>query len=301
MLSTVSSNSIHLSPPRDIAKAISDNNNETNNKQEDEHTYLLNHLREYEENFYNSNVNTRCPLENCPLHASSLLNLFANCITSNNLIATNNVFINGTLCLSGALQCSGCNLPTGPVGATGATGTTGATGAAGATGATVTMDNSYFFSYDTTSQAPTTVFTNVTFNTNGANDGNWSHPIGSSDFTALNAGVYLVDALLFYKEAPLTPVGANGNISSHVTVNNVEVAGSQSTLRMFDPGTGSGSTHLNLYNTMGRSIIITIQVGDILRVQQRQSSAPAVPFGFLAPDGTGATPVGISISIIRIN
>lgn len=293
---------------RDSLKRMRD---EADAKKKSKIKHLINHLRGFQEApSSDDDINhylTRCPLENCPLNASTLFNLFSNCIRTNSLIVNGNNFINGTLCISGALQCSGCGLPTGPTGATGArgvTGATGATGATGPTGATGVLGNAYFFAYDTTTQIPTAVFTNITFNTNGANDGNWTHVAGTADFTANISGTYLINIMLFYTPS-LIGVAPSfyGTISSRATLNNAEIPGSQAYLRMNTDGSLSGGVreYTLSNNFIKRSIIVTINQNDILRLQQTgTTNASGSPAGLLAPDGMGVTPIGGSISIVHI-
>ena len=273
--------------------------------------HLLEHLYEYEKQF--SYLDTpeqfallatkACSITSCPLHASTLFNLFSNCIATNNLIVNANAFINGTLCISGTLQCSGCALPIGPTGATGATGPTGSTGitgptgATGATGATGPAGNAYFFAYDTTTQTPTTSFTNINFNTNGANDGNWTHVAGTSAFTATVSGTYLIDIVLSYINTAAPSGVFSGTISSRATLNTIEIPGSQSYLRS---NNSLNSTFIT--NTeMGRSIIVDINSGDILRIQHGCSTNTSTGSpGNLTPGGTGTLPIAASLSILRL-
>lgn len=276
---------------------------QTNEDTKKNFLHQLQHLLEYQDFLTTQDAESfiyRCSSPACPLNASSLYNLLASCITTNSIITNGNAFINGTLCISGALECSACLL--GPTGTPGTTGTTGATGPTGATGATGPLGYAYLFAYDSTTQTPTTTFTDITFSTNGANDANWIHVAGSTDFTAQIAGTYLVTILLYYApQTSFVTTAFYGTISSQATINAIPIAGSESYLRSNNDNTLSPPDYWFSHNLMRRSFLVTVNQNDVLRIQHATSTNNSgAPAGFLAPNGNGVTPISASISIVHV-
>lgn len=142
----------------------------------------------------------------------------------------------------------------------------------------------YVFAYDTNTQTVATAgtFQNVTFSNNGQIQG-WTHTPTSADFIAAVDGLYLVTISARVAKAG----GANTSLSLRGTLNNVEIAGSQTA------GSASSSTG----DSITGNFIMPVTAGNTFRVQMTGGTSNAQ----ILPEGTGTTRPSIAISIVRIN
>jgi hypothetical protein len=150
---------------------------------------------------------------------------------------------------------------TGATGSTGPTGATGATGPTGPTGSTPTIQGNYASSYTLNLNQILTipgVFEAIPF-INDLMLANWSHTVGSTDFTCNQTGVYYIT---------YTAHMNSGGVPNFVqpvlraTLNGVEIQGSQ--LSQSQP------TLFNSYMqslSLSTSIMANITSGQILKIE----------------------------------
>ena len=122
------------------------------------------------------------------------------------------------------------------------------------------------FAYDTNSQliATATVFQDITFSTNGVNNG-WSHTANTSSFAAAQAGTYLVQ----YNASLQITGGGTTVVSIQGVLNTISIPGSiMSAVSLSASG--------NLVPVSG-SFIVNVVAGDTLKLQVRASSTSPVP------------------------
>jgi len=185
--------------------------------------------------------------------------------------------LTGSTGFTGNTGLTGATGFTGYTGITGYTGQTGKTGATGATGFDFTSVG-YFFTYDTTTQGTTTL-ADVTFSvanvapSDTSTTFGWQHAASSPNFIANAAGTYLVS----YEGVVQTTAGAPQTSEIVALINNVQIAGSQTAVRIVTN---------NLAVSVKNSFLISVNATDTLKFQ-------------FAGGGTSKLTTGLGLSTVK--
>ena len=185
---------------------------------------------------------------------------------------TGNTGATGTTGSTGATGDTGA---TGVTGATGPTGITGATGATGSTGATGTTVLDFAYIYNLTAVGTIALEAAIPFDTNGPMSAGFTHTVGSTDITVVNAGTYNIIFSVSAVESCQFSLFVNGAPTSVVTVY----------------GSGAGTQQNTGFGTL------VLSAGDVVTVRNHTSAA-AVTLQTLA--GGTQTNANAAISIQRV-
>ena len=131
-------------------------------------------------------------------------------------------------------------------------------------------------------------FTNITFDTNGATDGNWTHGVGA-DFMATETGTYEIDYNMYYERTSASFI-AGTTVEVRASLNGTEIAGSQAEILYFRTG------NFRNRQCISRSIIVNITAGEVLRFQHRSSATGSS----MTATGTAILPTSATVTIVKI-